>query len=147
MNAVSSHGTVISRAPAATPTVFTEIGGLGDLQPPSLSRNSFDVTTQNDDIDQYGVGVLRRAEVTFPINFRWDEPTHNHIAGLYKAIIDATLDAYKLTFPDGTEFVFNAFVTNITHQQPVDGVQRADVTLRPSGLMTLEELTIGETAV
>lgn len=143
-NAVSSHGTVISRQPAATPGVFTEIAEMGDLQPPSLSRNTFDVTTQNDDIDAYVAGVLRRAEITFPINFRWDEATHNHLTGLYKAIKDNTLDGYKLTFPDGTEFIFSGFVTNIGMEAPVDGAQRANITIRPSGLMKIDDVIFGE---
>jgi hypothetical protein len=144
MDAVPAHGTVIARAPAATPGVYTEIGALGDLQPPSLSRNTFDVTTQNDDIDAFVAGVLRRKEVTFPISFRWDDPTHNHVSGLYQAIIANTLDGYKITFPDGTEWTFNAYVTNIDMQAPVDGPQAANVTLRPSGLMAIDDVTIGD---
>ena len=142
-NAVSSHGTVIARQ--ATPGgPFVEIAEMGDLQPPSLSRNTFDVTTQNDDIDAYVAGVLRRAEITFPVNFRWDETTHNHIAGLYKAIKDNTLDGYKITFPDATPWIFSGFVTNIGMEAPVDGAQRANVTIRPSGLMSIAGVVFGD---
>lgn len=144
MNAVSSHGTIIQRE-TDTPGTFVTIGGLGDLQPPSLSRNSFDTTTQNDDIDEYITGVLRRAEITFPINFRWDDPTHDHVSGLYKTMIDNDYTGYKVVWPDGTYWVLSGFVTNIAMRAPVDGAQQADVTIRPSGLMAMSP--VGGTGV
>jgi hypothetical protein len=139
---IGSHGTIVARSPLAT-NVFTNIGYLGDITPPSLSRNTEDVSTQNDDIDMFIVGILRRGEVTFPINFLAANATHDHLTGLYKAIIDKQLDEYKVTTPDGFEWKFRAYCIGIDPEAPVDGAQRAEVTLRPTGPMQIEGVNVG----
>ena len=146
-NAISSHGTVIERAPVATPGVFTQIAELGDLTPIGVMRNTTDASTQNDDIDDHVAGILRRPEVTFPINFLATEATHDHLTGLYYAIINNSKDEYKITTPDGWEWKFRAFVVGITPEAPLDGLQRAEVTLRPTGPMQIEGVDVGGTYV
>lgn len=144
---ISAHGTIIARAPQATPTTFTDIGELGDLTPPSFSRNPIETTTHNDDIDQFVLGVLRRGEVTFPINFIASGAiggTHNHLTGLYQSIIDHSVDGWRITFPDGDVWVFSGGVSNVGKKAPVDGALTADVTIRPSGKMTIGGVVIGD---
>jgi hypothetical protein len=143
---ISAHGTIIARAPAATPGVFTDIGEVGDLVPPSVSRNSIETTTHNDDIDQYVQGVLRRGEVTFPINFIASGTvgaTHNHLTGLYQSIIDHSKDGWRISFPDGDVWIFSGGVSNIGKRAPVDGALTADVSIRPSGLMSINGVVVG----
>lgn len=140
--AETSHGTLVSRQ-TVPGGAFTAIGEMGDVVPPGLSRNSFDVTTQNLDIDTFGVGVLRRSEVTLPVNFSWIDGTHDHLTGLVKAIKDKTLDGYMITFPDGFQMIFSGYVTNVGWENPVDGVQRANITLRPSGRMKVGAVIFG----
>lgn len=144
---ISAHGTIIARAPAATPFTFTDIGELGDLVPPSMSRNSIETTTHNDDIDQFVQGVLRRGEVTFPINFIASGAiggTHNHLTGLYQSIIDHSVDGWQIRFPDGDVWVFSGGVSNIGKKAPVDGALTADVSIRPSGKMWMGSRLVGE---
>jgi hypothetical protein len=146
-NAISSHGTIIERAPVATPAVFTPIAELGDLTPIGVSRNTEDASTQNDDIDDYVAGIMRRPEVTFPINFLAAEPTHDHLTGLYHSIINKAKDYFRIVTPDGWTWKFRAFVVNITPQAPMDGLQRAEVTLRPTGPMQVQGVDVGGTFV
>lgn len=143
--ALSAHGTIIQRAPAATPTTFTTIGELGDITMPGLMRNEFDGTPHNRDIDTWVMGVLRREAITFPINFNTTDPSHDHLTGLYKAIIDNSYDGYKISMPaaDTGVWVLSGFVRNIAPLAPVDGIQRANVTIRPSGPFTLNGVVIG----
>lgn len=133
----SSHGTVIRREmdPDGAPGVFTPIGEIGDITPPGLSRNEHPTLSHNKDIDSYVGGVLRRQAVTFPIFFNRNDPTHDHQTGLYQAIADNAFEGYKVTQPDGFEWLFSGFVQNIAPSAPVDGVQTAQVTIRPSGPM------------
>ena len=141
--AISSHGTIVSRAKAATPTVFEDIAELGDITPPELSRNEVDATTQDKDIDSYVLGVLRRGAFTVPLNFLPTDGTHDHLTGLQKAIIDNSIDGYKVTFPDATEWVMSGQVQAVAPKAPVDGKLAADVTLRFSGRMTINGVVIG----
>jgi hypothetical protein len=107
----------------------------------SPSRNSFDVTTQNLDIDTFGVGVLRRPEITLPVNWAFGDTSHQRLLSSIKA---GSLDGFRTRFPDGTSVtIFSGYVTNVAVSSPVDGVQRANITLRPSGRMMINGVVYG----
>jgi hypothetical protein len=142
-DAISAHGTIIARQIDGT-GLFVEIGELGDITPPSLGRNNEDVSTHNDDIDAYVQGILRRGELTFPINLLFDNPSHDHLTGLYKSLIEHQKDGWQITFPDGMIWIFSGGISNIAPRAPVDGAQRADVTVRPSGLMKFGDVIVGD---
>lgn len=145
MEAISSHGTVISRRPASAGLggAFTPIGEIGDIQMPGLMRNEFDTTSHNQDIDRYQLGILRRDPVTFPIWYNAADATHNATAGLRKAIIDNSFDGYKIVQPDGDIFMFSGRVQALNQTAPVDGVQIVNVTVRPSGSFHLNGVLVG----
>ncbi len=142
-DAISAHGTTIERQ--ATPGgAFTFIGEIGgDIVPPALSRNSIEVTTHNDDIDAFVAGVLRRGEVTFPINVIAGDAGHDEVTGLQDHIINNTKTGYRITFPDGDFIIFSGYVTNFARRAPVDGALTADVTLRPTGPMIINAVDVG----
>jgi hypothetical protein len=140
----SSHGTIIRREMAG---VLTPIAEVGDITLPGLSRNEHETTSHNKDIDAYVGGVLRRVAPTFPLFFNMAEPTHDHLEGLYKAIIDNAYEGYEITQPDGFRWLFSGFVQNIAPTAPVDGVQTANVTIRPSGPMYINDVLVGAPAI
>jgi hypothetical protein len=131
--AISAHGTLLARAPAATPTTFSTIGELRDLTPSPLTRNAIETTAQDDDYDTFVVGIKRRGEYTFTIGFKPTLGTHDHLTGLTKAWIDGTKDGYRTTFPDGSQWLMSGYVINIGPSAPVDDGLVADVTIRPTG--------------
>jgi hypothetical protein len=110
-DAISAHGTIIARQNDGT-GLFVEIGELGDITPPSLGRNNEDVSTHNDDIDAYVQGILRRGELTFPINLLFDNPSHDHLTGLYKSLIEHQKDGWQITFPDGMIWIFSGGISS-----------------------------------
>jgi hypothetical protein len=140
---ISAHGTLIARAPAATPAVFTTIAELGDFTLPEMTRNEFDASVHNRNIDNYVLGILRRGAMTFPFNFIPTDPTQDHLTGLYKAIIDNAIDGYRVTLSDGTPWIMSGQVQAIKPTAPVDGKLTADVTLRFSGYMSIAGVLIG----
>jgi hypothetical protein len=142
--AISGHGTLLARAPQASPTVFTTIAELnGDIAVPDLTRKEIDVSTQNRDIDTYVTGMLRRSSITFAINYIAIDPTHDNLTGLYAAMRQNTIDGYKVTFPDGDVWVCSGQISAIKKKAPVDGALTADVTIRPSGGFTINGMVIG----
>ena len=143
--ALSSHGTVVARAPAATSLTFTDIAELGDITLPELSRNEFESTTQEVDIDSYVQGVLRRTPVTFPLNFIPSNATHDHLTGLFKALKDNTLDGYRFTIPLATPWIMicSGQVNKIAPKTPMDGKLAADVTLRLSSKFMIQGVVFG----
>jgi len=144
---LSGHGAKILRAPIATPTTFTEIAEVGDLQLPGLDHNEFESTPHNLNIDTYILGVLRRDLFTIKMNFLPADPTHDHLTGLIKACITnpVPMDGFRIIFPD----LVNTWtasgqikaVNNIV--LPVDGLSTADVAIRFSGRMVINNVLIG----
>lgn len=146
--AISGHGTKVARALAATPTVFTDIAELGDINFPPMSRNEFDATTQNRNIDARVLGVLRRGDCTIPLNFLPNDSTHDHLTGLLAALIaePQPVDGYKFTFPTAggaSVWVMSGQVKAVNPKAPVDGKLSADVTLVFSGLFTINGVVYG----
>lgn len=143
-NAISGHGTLIARALASTPTVFEDIAELGDISMPELSRNEFDATTQEKDIDSYTLGVLRRSACTISMNFLPTDPSHDHLTGLQSAIIANSIDGYRFTLPSGGPvWIMSGQVQHIAPKAPVDGKLSADVTLRFTGKFTIDGQVVG----
>lgn len=143
---ISSHGTLIARAPKATPTAFVTIGELGDITMPGLMRNEFDVSTHNRNIDSWVAGILRRNPVTFPVFFNKGDATHNAVAGLRASMISGDVDGWRVTSPDGEVWVFSGAMTAMSEAAPVDGVKSVEVTIRPSGPFTLDGVPYGVSA-
>lgn len=126
-NAISAHGTIIKRNNVA-------IAELGDVTPPALSRKPIETTMHGSDDDSYVVGIRRKAELQFNLNFLPSgEGTHNANTGLLKAWADGTKDLYQILFPDGAVWTFSGFVSQIAPKAPVDGALSASVSIRPSG--------------
>jgi len=146
--AISGHGTRVARALASTPTVFVDIAELGDVNFPPMSRNEFDATTQNRNIDARVLGVLRRGDCTLALNFLPNDASHDHLTGLLNALITEPppTDGYKFTFPSAggsSVWVMSGQVKAVSPKAPVDNKLSADVTLVFSGLFTINNVVYG----
>jgi len=144
VNALSGHGTKIDVQ--LTPGgVFSEIAELRDITPPGLSRNEFDATTQNEDIDSYVLGVLRRELVTIQMNFIPSNNTQDHLTGMQKLLINNTMTGWRFRFPDvpATVWVASGQVSGFKPEAPVDGLMSAEATVRFSGRMLIGALSVG----
>lgn len=126
-NGISAHGTIIARN-------GTDIAELKDITPPPLSRKPIETTTHNSDDDSYVVGIRRKGELQFMVNWLPSgEATHDATTGLLDAWAQGSKDKYEIFFPDGAYWLFSGFVSNIAPKAPVDGAQEASISIRPSG--------------
>jgi hypothetical protein len=126
-NGISAHGTLIKRNGA-------DIGELKDITPPALTRKAIDTSTHNSDDDSYVPGIRRKGELQFMVNWLPSgESSHDATDGLLAAWAEGSKDLYEIDFPDGSAWLFSGFVSNIAPKQPVDGVQEANISVRPSG--------------
>jgi hypothetical protein len=145
VNALSGHGTKIDVQ--LTPGgAWKEVAELRDITPPGLSRNEFDATTQNEDIDSYVLGVLRREAVTISMNFIPSEETHDHLTGMQKLLIDNVMTGWRFRFPDSpsTVWIASGQCSGFKPEAPVDGLMSAECTLRFSGGMIIGGTKVGE---
>lgn len=138
---ISSHSLIVARAPAATPTVFTDIAELDQVALPELSRNEFDASVQNRLLDSYVLGMLRRKPVQIGLNFLPANATHDQAAGLYSAIINNTFDGYKFYDPNGVLngllWIASGQVQAVVPKTPTDGKLMVTATIRFSGQMLI----------
>ena len=145
INQKSGHGTMV--AVQLTPGgAYTDIAEMGDIAPPELSRNEFDATTQNENIDSYVLGVLRRGSFTVPLNWIPDNNTHDHLTGVYKLMIDGTMTGWRITFPQVTPpllWVMSGQVQSLKPNAPVDGKLSSDMAIRLSGAMFIGNTKVG----
>lgn len=144
---LSGHGAHIYRAPLATPSTFTEIAEVGDITLPGLDHNEFDATLHNNNIDTYVMGVLRRDLFTIKLMFLPSDGTHDHLTGLIKSCVTnpPPLDGFKIVFPDLVNtWIASGQVKNVNNiTLPVDGLSTADVGIRFSGRMVINNVLIG----
>jgi hypothetical protein len=125
---------------------FTDLAEMGDVTPPEMSRNEFDATTQNEDIDSYVLGVLRRGPFQVPLNWIPDEETHDHLTGVYALMFSAVITGFRVRFPQVTpplDWVMSGQVQAIAPTAPVDGKLSSNVTIRLSGLMSIGGVIVG----
>ena len=142
VDARSSHGTLIYHQPAATPGVFTVVSEIGDISDVGTMRNTFDVSVHNEDIDTFVLGIMRRDNVSFPIN--WVATNQSHV-NMIESHYNGTVDGWKVTFPDDDEIIFSGGIANMGKPAPVDGALRATVAIRPTGLFSYNGNLVGVT--
>lgn len=156
LQGLSSHGTIIRVRPAIDdPTASdwaagntVEIMELGDIQMPGLTRNEFDITSHNRDIDAYLFGVQRRNPVTFPVFFNAAIFSHRMLRVLCanNDVTTQMLNGFEVEGPDGEIIIFSGGVKEVTQTNPVDGVQTAQVTVRATGNYILNGVEYGDIA-
>lgn len=151
VNQKSGHGTLVAVEldPTGAPGVFTDIAEQGDIGLPEINRNEFDATTQNEDIDSYVLGVLRRGQFTIPLNWIPDEQTHDHITGVFDKIITNEYFGVRVAFPQVTPtlyWIMSGQAQSLKPNAPVDGKLSNNLNLRLSGLMKIGDRIIGAPA-
>ncbi len=142
-NALGSHGTLVAYQATPGSVTWTTIGELGDIAPPETSLNEFETTPQQENIDSYVFGYLRRSPLTFPVNFIPTNGTHDHLTGLYYHQFNKIKTGYKLTWPDGSTWVASGTPQSIKPNAPVEGKLSADITIRFSGTMMINGAAVG----
>jgi hypothetical protein len=135
-DAISAHGTLIARQNLGS-GAFTTVGELRDITPPALTRNPIETSNQQDDDDSFVVGMRRRGELQFQIGFLPGDATHDEATGLVKSWNDGQKDGWRVTYPDGSTWIFSGYITNISPSAPTDDGLVADVTVRPTGAMAM----------
>lgn len=140
-NAISSFGTKIQQGDGGDPTeAFTDIGEIRDINGPGMKLDTIEVThhLSPNATREWRPTLKDLGEVSFEIAFDPANGTHDATTGLWKDHADRTKRNFRLVFPDAaaTTFEFAAYVTGIDFKAPVEGIITADITLRPTGVIT-----------
>lgn len=140
--AVAGHGATI--AIESYPVVagaFEVVAELnGDIGFPGLNRPETEVTPHQDTIDSYVMGRLGRDQLTFSVNYVYNDGTHDHLTGLQAHLINNSFFGVRIRGPQGTlandgsdEIIASGHVQSFKHTSPVrEGVRTAEVVIRLS---------------
>lgn len=123
--AIDTFGTTLTIDGLAIPQIQ-------DIDGPGGSTDTDEITNHSSpgQFEEFIATVLRSGEVSFPI-------VHNPANAAHQALDTAwrskTLDEYVMTYPDGSTWTFDAFVTNFGNTAPVNGHLSKATTLKISG--------------
>ncbi len=132
-NAVTSTGILVKRALLATPTVFTTIGEITEIDPGGMSRNKIETSTHNDGSESHVLGILRQADPTFKINYIATEATH---IAILADIQNNTKNQWQILFPSLITRTGPAFIMQFKFDPaPVDAKQGASLTIVWAGVV------------
>ncbi|HUW56559.1 MAG TPA: phage tail tube protein [Planctomycetota bacterium] len=133
-NAVTATGILVKRALLATPTVFTTIGEITEIDPGGMSRNKIETSTHNDGSESHVLGILRQTDPTFKINYVATEATH---IAILADIAANTKNQWQILFPSGKTRTGPAYVQMFKFDAaPVDAKQGASLALTWAGTVT-----------
>lgn len=127
-----AFGAKLAQSNMGSSPTFTEIANVSNIGGPSVSIEALDVTAHDsaDEFKEFIGGLGDGGEVSLSLNWDSTEATHNTL--VTTALARSNVD-YKLTFADGGEWAFEALITGLEFDNPVDGKEEASVTFKVSG--------------
>lgn len=127
------YGTVLKMGDGGSPQTFAEIGEVGDFEEGD-SIELVEVTNHQSPNSrrEYIAALKEGAEMSIPVNYIPEDPTHDRSTGL-RGKIGQVID-FQLIAPGETEmYEFSALVMGVTRSFPVQGVMQMTVTLKKTG--------------
>jgi predicted secreted protein len=137
----AAKGLQLKMGDGASPEAFTTIAEVKDITFPLMSVDQLDGTNHDrpGDWAEIILTILRHPEVTFRVNFLPNHATHNNATG-YQGLAQAkTLRNWQLVIPQfaNATYAFQSYVTGVSILGPVAGMLEGDITLKPTGAVTI----------
>lgn len=136
MAGLDAYGTTLARGDRATPTeLFTAIANVVGIGPPTVSRDTYDVSAHDGDGWREFVGSALKDGGEVSIDLNYDPAVHSTLV----ADLDETTPRnHQITFPDGTIWLVGLLMTEFEQgDAPIDGKLEASVTYKVSGEPTI----------
>ncbi len=133
--ATAGFATILKIGNGATSETFDEIAEVLDIEGPSLTSSSIEVTSHSSGGWREYIGGLKDGgEISFSLNLVPNETTQwtdtHGLLGLYTS---GATNNFQIIFPDSTQGDFAATVTDFGLKAPMDGQNKADVKMKISG--------------
>ena len=130
--AISGVGTIFAKKAAGSSVVYTPIAEVKNIEGPSASRAFLDSTTLDavDGWRTYISGFKDLGTLTMTLNY-----TKAGYSALLADLGSDTASNYKITLPDSTTIVFDAFLTDLPLTIPED-IITVSATFKISGKPT-----------
>lgn len=125
-------GIQFKRGNGADPQVFTTIGNLVDVTPPTKTRETKDATHHGvaNRIRKVIAGLRDLGEATIVLHFDPGGTAEDDLNDDFMS--DVPVD-YKIVYPNAEEDPFTAFVTELSPATPLDDVMKISAKLKLTG--------------
>ena len=135
----SGPGNILKLGNAASPYTPVNIALVGDIDGPTISLNTHDVTSQDtvNGFRQMIPALQDGGTVSFPLFFDANDTQHILLTTIRN---NKELRYYELWFAQaspGKYLKFVAYITEFSYSFPIDGVITAQVTLTSTGNIDL----------
>lgn len=131
LNALKATGTIIRFRVHGTSDPYVPVAELMDASGPGEKSTFLDATSHDDTAEAVvASGITRFDEVACPMNFIPSDASHDHVTGLRYHQRNKTLLDFEIEHVDGTVDAFAAYVSTFKPSMPVDGILKADCSLR-----------------
>lgn len=138
MAGIDGFGTALQRGDGAGTEVFTTIANVTSINPPSMERETIDVTAHDsaDGWMEFLGGLKDGGEVSADVNY--DPSEHDVLVADFE---DESPRNYRIVFPDAdaTTWSFKAILTGFEPEAPYDDKLAASLTWKVTGKPTLTD--------
>lgn len=134
--AEAANGTLLYLGSDASPSIFTDfIARLGDIAT-SQSVKTVDVSNQQQNWIRKLATMHDGGTVTVPLFWLPSDADDQALIDVY-ATTPPVLRSYKLEWPDGKAWFFNAYITKWAAKAPVQGALTADLEFTIDGVVQM----------
>jgi acetylornithine deacetylase/succinyl-diaminopimelate desuccinylase-like protein len=132
MATLEAQGTTLSISLGTSPTSFTSIGNVIDINGPGGQASVIDVTNLSSVAREKRMGLPDEGQVTFNIQLDPDLTSHQVVRDARK---NRTQCEFRITLTDTTptSLIFSGFVLNFSVSLAVDDVVKASVVIEVTG--------------
>lgn len=131
--AAIGHSSQFARGNGGTPEVFTALAQVTSISPPSLSRDTIDASHMQSPqrYREFVSGMRDGGEVSIELDFERGSTTDVQLLADFNS--DAARN-YRIVFPSGQAWTFNAFLTGYEVSVPMDDKMTATATFKVNGI-------------
>lgn len=131
-----AFGTQLQLGDGATPEAFTAIAELVDITPPTMSKDSIEVTNHSstNKFREFIPGLKDGGSVSMKANWLPNNATHDESTGLMECFKDDVNHNWKLVLPDSLGTIsFSGHVTAFNPETPLSAQGSLSCTIKLSG--------------
>jgi predicted secreted protein len=131
-----AFGTALQLGDGATSETFTSIAELTEIQPPQMTKESYDVTNHSSTnrFRERIPGLKDGGSLSFKANWLPNNATHDESTGLWECYKDNVNHNWRLVLPDSLGTVsFAGHLTALSPETPLAGQGTLSGTIVVSG--------------
>ena len=138
MGEMSAWGTKLGQSDTGITGSYSIFAYVRDISGPALSTE-FDESTSHSSTGSFNTFVPTTkmvGEITFDCAFDPD-PTLGNVTGTVSWWLAKSKESFNVRYPDGSEWYFTGYIQQFAPKAPVKGLLAADITIKPSGGMSI----------